>query len=200
MNPRNVFSMLAELRMLRFFPPDEEVIAGLARLCGNMCENEDQVRWLVNRMTSGLYAEWPGPAEMRACFCSRFKPKNGIEMHSGVYLDGIPVEHPKLLNSPDPVALPEGHTAADGQLEKVIFDVAAVKTMPMPRPLTWKERQFAAQLQELITAPCDREPIPMEPKQVEMPPLYRRVTLEDIDQALTELHLKKSLPDAAGLE
>lgn len=92
MNPVQIAEILQQLRMLPYFPNDEYVLLGLVALVGQMCENEDQVRWLVARMTSGLYAEWPGPREMRACYCSKFKPKDGINACSTVYADGIPSE------------------------------------------------------------------------------------------------------------
>ena len=66
MNPREVLRILNGLRVLPYFPSDEYVMNALVRLCGSMCENLEQVRWLVDRMTSGIYAQWPGPAEMRA--------------------------------------------------------------------------------------------------------------------------------------
>ena len=42
--------------------------------------------------TVALYNEWPGPQEVRAVFCSRFKPADSIEAYSSVYMDGIPSE------------------------------------------------------------------------------------------------------------
>lgn len=92
MNPQSVLQILQELRMLPYFPNDEYVMVGLVRLAGSMCETEDQVRWLVNRMTRGLYSQWPGPQEMRACYCSKFRPKDGINACSTVYIDGLPSE------------------------------------------------------------------------------------------------------------
>jgi hypothetical protein len=99
MNPTEVMEILAELRVLPYFPNDEFVLVALARLAGSMCSNIAQVRWLVGRMTSGIYACWPGPQEMRACFCGRFKPRDGINAYSTVYLDGLP---------PDPTAPRKG--------------------------------------------------------------------------------------------
>ena len=113
MNPKRVLEMLAELAMLRFFPAgNSAVLIGLARLVNQMCAEESQVRWLVDRMTSGIYAEWPGPQEMRACFCSRFKPKDGLNAYSTVYPDGIPLSEPRARIEPPPVraflTAPEG--------------------------------------------------------------------------------------------
>ncbi len=115
--------MLNELRALPYFPNDEYVMNALVRLCGSMCDTEDQVRWLVNRMTSGIYSKWPGVREMRACYVCRFKPKDGISATSEVYPDGLPKDptaRPRL-EGPQVLALPEGHTVtADNRLEAAV--------------------------------------------------------------------------------
>jgi hypothetical protein len=125
--------MLSELGALKFFPRgDAAVLLALTRLCGAMCHNEGEVRWLINRMTSGLYSEWPGLAEMRACFCSKFRPKDGISTFSTVYLDGIPSEQPTraAIAGPDLLALPEGRSAsADAEGELVALALVAGNTV-----------------------------------------------------------------------
>jgi hypothetical protein len=87
MNPETILNLASELRCLKFFPAEAGVLNAIVRLLGNMCETEDQVRWLIHRMTGGIYAEWPGVAEMRACYCSKYKPKDGITVYSSVYLE-----------------------------------------------------------------------------------------------------------------
>ena len=110
MNIDVVIEKLKELAMLKYFPANNpSVLVALSRLVGEMCRNESEVEWLVNRMTSGLYTEWPGPKEMRACFCSKFPPKDGINAYSEVYLDGIPSERERnLLGAPNLRLLGEG--------------------------------------------------------------------------------------------
>lgn len=116
MNPKRILEMLAEMAMLKYFPANNDaVLIGLARLCVEMCNSESEVRWLVDRMTSGLYAEWPGPQEMRAVLCSRYKPKDGINAYSTVYLDGIPASKEQLAISGAEqklLPLPDGHVAS----------------------------------------------------------------------------------------
>lgn len=90
MNPREITELVLELKALRYFPTDDHAVLAVVRLCGQMCHNASEVQWLISRMTNGLYSEWPGLAEMRACFCSRFPPKDGLNAYSTVYLDGIP--------------------------------------------------------------------------------------------------------------
>ena len=89
MNPAEIVEILQELRVLPYFPNDEYVLNSLVKLCGSMCRSLAEVQWLVNRMTSGIYTQWPGPAEMRACFCCRYRPKDGVSAYSSVYPDGL---------------------------------------------------------------------------------------------------------------
>lgn len=89
MNFERVAELAAELTMLRYFPPDESARLAIVRMIGEMAENEDQVRWLVRR-TLDLWNEWPGPLELRAVFCSRFKPKDGKNAYSERFVNGIP--------------------------------------------------------------------------------------------------------------
>ena len=128
MNPKRLLEMLAELAMLKFFPANNEaVLLGLARLCVEMCNDESEVRWLVDRMTCGIYAEWPGPAEMRACYCDKFQPKDGINAYSQVYPDGLPPskDSTRAIAGSDLKALPAGHEAsADPVLEKTMHILA----------------------------------------------------------------------------
>ena len=122
MNLKRVLEALAGLAMLKYFPSNNDaVLAALARLVVNMCDNEQQVEWLVDRMTSGLYQEWPGPQEMRAVYCSRYKPKDGLNAYSQVYPDGIPASREparKQITAAEVKALPPGNVAsADMSLE-----------------------------------------------------------------------------------
>ena len=91
MNPGKVLEILGGLRLLKYFPNDEFAMLALVRQVGEMCESEAAVEWLVHRMLK-LYAEWPGIQEMRACYCSKFRPKDGVNAYSQVYADGIPSE------------------------------------------------------------------------------------------------------------
>lgn len=92
MNVKSVAIKLEKLAMLKFFPSDEGARLGILELVCKMAHSEAQVDWLVNRMTDGLYNEWPGPAELRACFCSKFPPRDGKSACSQIYGDGIPSE------------------------------------------------------------------------------------------------------------
>ena len=150
MNLKRVLEALAGLAMLKFFPANNEaVLAALARLVVNMCETEQQVEWLVDRMTSGLYQEWPGPLEMRAVYCSRYKPKDGLNAHSQVYPDGIPAskEARTAIAAAEQKALPPGHTvSADDGCEAAVHILA--KTNELLNPMGGPARP-----EEIASAP-----------------------------------------------
>ncbi len=200
MNPENVLAMLLELRVLRFFPNDESVMDAIVRLCGSMCASEEQVRWLVTRMTSGIYAEWPGIAEMRACFCCRFRPADGINAYSTVFPDGLPPDPnaPPRIAAPVLKTLPQGHeVTADPELEASIQKLAEKVKPPAPHPAI---TQFAQMLKEIVTPPERREP--EEPPPVN--PNFKPITQADIDAAVQELHerrareMNRKEPEAGG--
>lgn len=91
--------------LLRFFPSDPDARIGIAEAIAEMTQDEEHVRWLVRRV-SQLHAEWPGILEVRAVFCSKFKPDDGIDVGSAMpqFRDGIPSER-----TSEPVALPSGN-------------------------------------------------------------------------------------------
>jgi hypothetical protein len=82
---------------MKFFPSDPEARIGIADEIADMASDEDQVRWLVKRVPK-LYREWPAMHEIRSVFCSKFKPRDGLEASSDTYLDGIPSENQTVNN------------------------------------------------------------------------------------------------------
>jgi hypothetical protein len=162
MNPKSVLQILGELRVMRFFPNDANVMVSLLRLVGAMCENEEQVKWLVARMTSGIYSAWPGDHEMRACFCCRYKPKDGMTAYSTVYLDGLPPDptapQRPQIGTTGHFALPEGHVSADPERDRAI--IAGAEAVKMPTVRGEAKGRFARILKEIAIPPQDR---PMRP-------------------------------------
>jgi hypothetical protein len=141
MNPKRTLELLGRLALLRFFPAgNEAVMEALMVLVGAMCETEDQVRWLVERMTSGIYAEWPGPQEMRACYCSRFRPRDGINAYSQVYPDGLPPSRPLLAAPIAPIRAlitgPEAPTPFAQDVEARKRRVKIAQVSPDYKPIT----------------------------------------------------------------
>ena len=123
LNFERVADLLSGLTLIRFCPADDGARLELAKMVAKMATSEDQVEWLVQRAIS-LYAEWPGAREIRACFCSKFRPADGLSVGSTVYADGIPSE--RRIEAPAVPALPPGHAAsADRQLDDGIRKLAA---------------------------------------------------------------------------
>jgi hypothetical protein len=114
------------LSMLKYFPANGTPVA---RLIGDICSTNEQVLWLARRVTQ-LYNEWPGPVELRAVFCSRFRPRDGVEADSTdprFIEEGIPSERKPDGELP---ALPAGRkVSADRLLDEGLASLAARKRL-----------------------------------------------------------------------
>ncbi len=129
MNLNMVMQIAAELAVLPFYPSEPEARLAIVRLIGKMATTESQVRWLVDRMTSGLYAKWEGPGELRAVFCMKFKPADGIEAVSQVYPEGLTSEqlNPGAKQLPAPqMRQIAGESEVTGQESKELVLACAV--------------------------------------------------------------------------
>lgn len=62
---------------LKYYPGESGARMLIANEFRSMCNSEDEAKWLVLEM-SRRYREWPGPLEMRAVFCSRIEPRDGV--------------------------------------------------------------------------------------------------------------------------
>ena len=84
---------MARLSVLKFFPTDQTARAEIVLMACKMARNNADIAWLANRCLE-LWNEWEGPREMRAVFCSKFRPADGIEAYSQLprFNDGIPSE------------------------------------------------------------------------------------------------------------
>ena len=141
MNIVRVTNTLGRLTSMKFFPSDPGARDAIVAIVGEMAQTHEQVEWLVRRMIA-IYPEWPGPKEMRACFCSRFRPADGIEALSAVYGDegGFPpdpeVERLKLSSNSQRLITgqPEAsESAPDPAFPTCVFDLlkaARKETVP----------------------------------------------------------------------
>ncbi|HXR75197.1 MAG TPA: hypothetical protein VN737_04420 [Bryobacteraceae bacterium] len=166
---------IAKLGMLKYFPADKEARAAIVEMACGMASDNAQITWLVKRALA-LYNEWPGPNELRAAFCSKFRPRDGITAYSRIYADGIPSEKQGFaaaLPSPDRKALPAGAASADPELSAKAK--ASVKRLPSA-PLS--RSGFARTIAEVVTAPQDRKELPGPTEQV--------ITREDCERAAEE--------------
>lgn len=86
---------LARLSVLKFFPADQTARTEIMLMACKMARTNADIAWLANRCLE-LWNEWEGPREMRAVFCSKFRPADRIEAYSQLprFNDGIPSEKP----------------------------------------------------------------------------------------------------------
>lgn len=124
---KTVKRALGSLSLLRFFPADEEARAMLGEILAAMCPNDEACEWLVRR-TLEVHNEWPGPVELRALLCSRYRPADGVEANSSAWPEGIPPSRPAQEDLP---ALPPGRSRGpDPELAQMVADLAVRKRLP----------------------------------------------------------------------
>ena len=75
---QTIAASVGQMSMLKFFPSDEFARAGIMSLIQRMAGTIEQVNWLTETVLKH-YNEWPGPQELRAVFCTRYPPKDGVE-------------------------------------------------------------------------------------------------------------------------
>lgn len=121
-------SVARTIGMMKFFPADANTRLGIVRMICEMAADNEQVEWLGRRMIQ-LHNEWPGPIELRAVFCSKFKPRDGFETYSEIFVEGVPSEDEQKnltgIASGARLALPgKCEVSADPELDKIISGIA----------------------------------------------------------------------------
>lgn len=72
--------LIARLSTLKYFPAKKAtMVAVIGESVLEYASTDEEVEWLGKRMLT-LYAKWPGPLELRAVFCSKFQPRDGIDV------------------------------------------------------------------------------------------------------------------------
>jgi hypothetical protein len=194
-NVAAVTKALGRLTLMKYFPADDTARTALVEMVCGMIDHEDQAEWLAKRMLQ-IYREWPGPYEMRACFCGRYRPLDGVNAYSEIYANGLPPDptappRPEIA-APALKALPPGREATvDPELEESLQRLAEKVKPPAPHPAI---TQFARMLQEIQTAPRDRRE-PEEPRPTN--PNCRRITQADIDEAVAHNRARQARKLAA---
>jgi hypothetical protein len=69
---------VARMAALEFFPLEAIPRAEIGRLLMRMVGTPAQLEWLVNAMIDRV-GTWKGPRELRAIFCTKYAPIDGIE-------------------------------------------------------------------------------------------------------------------------
>lgn len=185
---RKATESLGGLALLKFFPSDDFARTELLKLVCEMAGTNEQIDWLVKRCRN-LWNTWEGPHELRAVFCSKYKPTDGIEAYSDLprFLDGIPSEResqPLQLGSAPFLRIaapPDNRAVADGLTASPTIQ-RTLSAMALSKDLNRVDRR----------APKVPD-IPMFPEGVQ------KITAEDIARVERELRDKKAREEA-GLE
>jgi len=181
-NVAKVTKSLGRLTLMKYFPADDSARAALVELVCGMIDSDEQAEWLAKRMLQ-VYPEWPGPQELRACFCGRYRPKDGINAYSAIYPDGLPPDPtapPRGIEAPSRRALPAAcEVTADAVLDQQVAEVAQKRKLPAA-PVKINT-PFAKTLLQVATPPHLRKE---ETPQV--------ITQADIDAAVAEIRVKKA--------
>jgi hypothetical protein len=78
-----IIQAVAKLGALTYFPSEPGARQALMELLGRMVSTPEQLDWLVRTLVDRV-GTYPGPAEIRAVFCTRFRPKDGVEVWSAL--------------------------------------------------------------------------------------------------------------------
>lgn len=69
---------IAGMSILKFFPMDEIQHRVMAEFLRKLCGHAEGLSWLVQQLVNRV-GEWPGPAQVRGIYCTRYKPADGLE-------------------------------------------------------------------------------------------------------------------------
>lgn len=203
MNFEKITEIAMEMTLLPFFPSEPAARLAIVRMIGAMAQDEAQVRWLIGVMTSGAFAKWEGPAELRAVFCMKFRPKDGIEAVSSVYPDGMSREQlnpgKRLEIAAQPVRLLVGDVLAEAPELAEPLTLAVRNTSLAvrvghvePSIIRADENEYDALLRRV--AECKREPAPDPLASV------RPATDVEIEALKTEQQRNRKRPELAVCE
>ncbi len=147
--PRQAKLCVDTLALMPYFPADQGTRSALVQQLAKMVTYNEEAEWLAYRATQ-VFQAWPGIREIRALFCKRFRPKDGVDATSLLYPDGFSSE---AQLGPVPVAgllpavterealaaasIPASHQiagpSADPELATLVDDIASRVEMPAPR-------------------------------------------------------------------
>lgn len=112
------------LAILKYFPSGDIVQEEIMSLFERMVDKPERLDWLVSVLIDQV-GEWPGPKEVRAIYCTRFKPADGVEAWSN--LPGFTAMDSESLSYERHGQLTEGEKA-----RKELAAAPEVKYLPLP--------------------------------------------------------------------
>lgn len=95
---------LIQLSILKFFPMDEFQHRAMMEFLRRLCGHSEGLSWLVSQLVDQV-GEWPGPAQIRAIYCTRYKPADGIESAVPCTISGFTADDTQARGQRDPVAI-----------------------------------------------------------------------------------------------
>ena len=95
---------------MSFCPSDPDFRIMLGKTLTEICHTDAQLEQLTRKLVASC-REWPGIYEVRACACSCFKPKDGLQVDSVIYPDGFPSF--AEMGNPDLAAIPAAKRRLD---------------------------------------------------------------------------------------
>jgi hypothetical protein len=90
--------------------------------------NPEELEWLV-REAPLRYPAWPGIREIRAMYCARFRPRDGVVVASTVYEDGI---IPGIVDPPHLIADSPRGTLISANASNALMVRVLADAMPPP--------------------------------------------------------------------
>ncbi len=174
MNVKKAAEEIGKLSLMKFFPSDPAARSALVGIVMSMVTTDAQVEWLVKRALV-VFNEWPGPVELRALFCSKWRPADGVEAHSMIYRatengGGFPSETPRAE-----ALLPVGREEA----RKMLDDLKAHPTFRIQAA----ERKVERAVKQIAAS---------------APVAVGQITQADIDSAVRENREKRGAAELAG--
>ena len=113
-------------------------------LLHSMVGTVQQLDWLVAALVNEV-GEWPGPKELKAIYCTHFKPVDGVEVDCTTRgFTGADCERQNMLAAPavlkclvpadDDLRSPEDRRAIDELAEKLKLRAARKHGLKRPKP------------------------------------------------------------------
>ena len=162
-NVSKATATIGQLSILKFFPSDLEARVALVGIVCQFADDNEKIEWLVRRALV-VFNEWPGPRELRALYCSRWKPADGAEAHSMLY----PTDEGGGWFPRDPA-------------------------LPAPAPLIPLSEEESRRLLQMAAEPIERPaPAPRRAEPPPVNPNFKPITQTDIDRAVAELRERRA--------
>lgn len=129
---KDITLAVADLTVLKYFPPEPIARAKIMQLIANMIATKGQLDWWIATMVNRV-GIWNGPAEARGVFCARFRPADGVEVQATLPgFTALDSEATRAIegSATEPLALPGEVPVINGKFE--ITDPRLLKLSKTP--------------------------------------------------------------------